>query len=108
MTEQEQYEDAMNSLIAYEAEIKEHNDLLVKDFDCEDFREIIDDIIIDGKMEWVDKPKFKPENNPDKYGIFTLEFIDQRTVGMEGDSFEGFLYVKIKGYSKYLKIPYSC
>jgi hypothetical protein len=105
---QKQYSDAMENLIEYQKKVVSHNIEIIKDFDCEDLQDIFNDIDITGKIDWVDKPKFKAEKPADKYGIFTLEFIDQRSVGMEGDSFEGYIYIKIKGYKKYLKVPYSC
>jgi hypothetical protein len=108
MITEQQYSEAMQSLIDYENEIFEHNQNILKGIDCEDLQSILEEVTITGKMEWSDKPKFKAENPPDKCGIFTLEFVDQWSVGMEGDSFEGFMYIKINGYDKYLKVPYSC
>lgn len=105
---QKHWENAIQDLVNYEEEIFSYNQQIIKDFDCEDLQSILEEVTITAKMEWSDKPKFKPEQNPDKYGIFTLEFVDQWSVGMEGDSFEGFMYIKIKGYDKYLKVPYSC
>lgn len=34
-------------------------------------------------------------------------WVDQWSVGMEGDSFAGFIYVKLKE-NKFIKCPYSC
>jgi len=110
MTEQEKQEwsEAMEPLIAHDKEVQAHNAILLKDLDCDDLNEILQDVYVDDKIEWVDEPRFEPEKNPDVYGIFTLKYVDQRSVGMEGDSFYGFLYIKVDGYEKYLKVPYSC
>ena len=108
MITDEQYSEAMQSLIDYEKEVFEHNKDILKGIDCEDFKEMLDCCRITEKIEWSDAPNFKAENNPDVCGIFTLEYVDERSIGMEGDSYEGFMYIRVDGYDKYLKVPYSC
>ena len=41
------------------------------------------------------------------WGSFKGIFVEQWSVGMEGDSWNGNMYIKLKK-DKYLKIPYSC
>lgn len=105
---QEQYDEAMQSMIDWEKEIDDHNNEILKDFNQDDLKELFIDIRITDKIQWVDKPTFKPEYNPDKYGIFTQEFVNQWSIGDSGDSYEGFLYLKVKGHKQYLKVRYSC
>jgi hypothetical protein len=110
MTDEQMWSDAMESLIQFENEIKTHNKEILKSisYDNRDFARLVDCCRITDKMEWVEKPTFKPEYDADVYGAFTLEFVDQWSVGDSGDSFTGFMYAKVKGEDKYLKIPYDC
>ncbi len=110
MTEDEIMADAMESLIEWESEVASHNDKILKgiNYKSEDFIRLVDDCRITDKMEWVEKPTFKAEYDPDTYGPFTLAYVDQWSVGDSGDSFAGFMYVKVKTKDKYLKIPYDC
>lgn len=108
MYTQKQFNEAMQALADYEKEIDDHNNEILKDFHPPDLYNLFEGIKIDGKIQWVDKPKFKPEPHPEKYGMFTQEFVDQHSVGDSGDSYAGFLYIKVKGHKQYLKVPYSC
>jgi len=70
--------------------------------------EIMDDGIEDvgGKVygfEIVDKPHGDKQVDARDY----IEFVDQRSVGTEGDSFEGEVYVQLLN-GKYLKYDYEC
>ena len=110
MNDQEAWNDAMESLIEFEKEMQEHNSrilYIIGDKD-KDFESLMDYCRITDKMEWVDKPGFKAEQHPDVHGIFTLTHVDQWTIGDSGDSFAGFMYVKVNGFNKWLKIPYDC
>jgi hypothetical protein len=110
MNDQEAWNDAMESLIEFEKEMQEHNSLILYIIGDEDndFESLMDYCRITDKMEWVEKPTFKAEQNPDVYGIFTLTHVDQWSTGDSGDSFAGFMYVKVKGFNEWLKIPYDC
>ena len=72
---------------------------------AEDFKNLLDYCNLTGKIEVVQKPK--GDNQNEKFGIFKQVFVDQWSVGMEGDSFAGFIYGKFDK-SKWLKIPYEC
>lgn len=108
----QQENDAYNSLIEWEKEIQDHNENILRSIkhDPRNFKFLLDEgcTTITDKMEWVEEPDFEPEYSPDVYGVFTLTHVDQWSVGLEGDSFEGFMYVKVEGHEKWLKIPYSC
>lgn len=112
MNEQNAWADAIASLIEWENEIFDHNEEILKTIkhDPDDFKTLMDDgcVRITDKMQWVEKPTFKPEQKPDVFGAFTLTHIDQWTTGMEGDSYAGYMYVKVDGFDKWLKIPYDC
>ena len=110
MTTNEEWEDAMESLMKWESEIKSHNEEILKgiDYRSKDFMQLVEYCRITGKMQWVEKPTFKAEYDPDVYGVFKLEYVDQWSIGDSGDSFEGFMYVKVGVKKKYLKIPYDC
>lgn len=106
---QEQIDKAYESFRKWEEELFNHNFKIIQELDCgDDFQDLIGFCTITNKMEWVQEPKIKPEYNPDVYGKLTLTHVDQWSVGIEGDSFEGFMYVKVQGKNKWLKIPYSC
>lgn len=53
----------------------------------------------------VDKPY--GENQNEKCGIFKEIWVEQWSTGMEGDSYEGYIYAKFDA-DKWLKIPYYC
>jgi hypothetical protein len=103
-------DEGFNRLIEWEKEFETHNEAILNSIEHkpEDFEELLEGARITDKIEWAKSPSFKPQYNPDKYGIFTLKYVDQWSVGMEGDSFEGYMYVEVEGYEKLLKIPYSC
>lgn len=110
MTEQE-ISEAHDKYYSYLEEIDKHNiEMLesLKGFKREDFEEILDCASVTAKMSWVGCPDFVPEDDPDEYGIFKLTHVDQRQVGLEGDSFAGEFYIKVEGYPQWLKVPYEC
>ena len=110
MTEDQNLDHAMKSLIDWEKEVQTHNDKILSSINYyrTDFKRLVEYSRITDKMEWVEKPTFKAEYNPDIYGVFTLEYVDQWSIGDSGDSFSGFMYVKVDGKKEYLKIPYEC
>lgn len=72
----------------------------------EDFKNLLDDCSITGKIEIVDKPTgYFQEEIEDAF--FKQIFVDQWTTGMEGDSFAGYIYGNF-GKDKWLKVPYEC
>lgn len=112
MITKEQYNEAMESAIEWEKEVVEHNKKLMQTIkhNHKDFENLLDFANITDKIQWVDKDSFSAESqyDADKFGVFTLAFVDQWTTNMEGDSFEGYMYVEVDGYDKLLKIPYEC
>lgn len=105
-----EWNEAITEYNKWQVEMDKHNQELLKSIKHKkkDFNNLLDFCEITDKMEWVNKPNFKQENKPDKFGVFKLEYVDQWAMGMEGDSFAGFMYVRVDGHEKYLKIPYSC
>ncbi len=106
--DQEQIDKVYAELAAYDKEVREHNEKLISEIGvtaAEDFKDLTDDIHVHEKMEIVDKPS--GTNNDESFGVFTEVFVDQWSVGMEWDSFEGFLYARF-AEDKWLKIRYSC
>ena len=103
----EQCQKAFEELDKYYREIAEHNDVILKEFKvpAKDFMSLLDYSDVTGKMEVVEKPG--GSNNHEKRGMFKAVWVDQWSVGMEGDSFEGFIYGKLAD-GKWLKVPYSC
>lgn len=53
----------------------------------------------------VDSPK--GSNQDEKAGCFKEIWVQQWSVGMEGDSYSGYIYARFAA-DKWLKIPYSC
>jgi len=65
--------------------------------------ELIEESQIHGEFEIVKKPY---GNKQEASELIEWEWVDQRSVGDSGDSFEGFVTVKIND-DKYLKMPFS-
>jgi hypothetical protein len=109
-----QMKKAMEDAIALENEIYNHNMKIINSLtdNIDDYEiGLLDDGCVDvtGKIEWVEEPKhIKSQQNAEKYGVFTLKYVDQWSTGWEGDSFSGYMYVGVENHKKYLKIPYSC
>lgn len=113
LDQEEQYDKIYEELTAYEADCYRHNERLlkvIKKVKGKTFYKYILEILkesnrVDGKMEIVRKPcgEFQKE----KYGR-TIDgiWVDQWSVGTEGDSFEGYVCVLLKP-NKYLKFSYS-
>ena len=71
----------------------------------EDFKDLLQDAQLNGKLEFVNEPI--GDDQHEQSGIFKEIFVDQWTTNMEGDSFAGFIYGKLKE-NKWLKVPYYC
>jgi hypothetical protein len=108
--QQAEWDEVFRHLSEYENEIFEYNMALLKKL-CssaiKNFKELMDCCSITNKIEIVDAPKGKFQKR-EKYGVFKKVYVDQWSVGMEGDSFEGFVYTNYGKSNKWLKIPYEC
>lgn len=92
---------------AYEKEVVNHNALLIKSFGKtapSHFKKVIDCVDVTDKIQYVDTPKGDKQN--ESYGMFKDIHVHQWSIGMEGDSFEGYIYANVNG--KWIKVPYSC
>ena len=91
----------------YDIEVGNHNDKLISSFGKtakKHFVELVYDCCVSDKIEIVDKPSGKKQN--ENAGIFRNIHVEQWTTNMEGDSYSGYIYAKCQ--NKWLKIPYSC
>jgi hypothetical protein len=96
-----------DDLAVYEKDIYNHNNNLIKSFGEKaekDFIDLLDFCRINGKIELVNSPM--GDKQSENYGIFKNIHVDQWSVGMEGDSYEGFIYANVK--RQWIKIPYYC
>ena len=112
MTEYQAWQKAMEDLQAYDEECTKHNKAILKQIATKlgnkaiaDFKNLLDFANVRDKLEIVSKPD--GENQNEECGVFTEVRVDQWSVGMEGDSFEGFIYGKFANM-EWIKIPYSC
>jgi len=104
---QQEIDKMYADLTAYENELFEHNTNLISSFGKtanKHFKRLLDSCDLTGKIELVDKPNGDKQN--ESYGMFKNVHVDQWSVGMEGDSFAGFIYANVKG--QWIKVPYSC
>lgn len=88
--------------------IFEHNNELINSFGKtaqKHFNNLLDGAHVTGKIELVDKRHGKKQH--EDYGMFRNIYVDQWGVGMDGDSFEGFIYANVKK-GQWIKIPYVC
>ena len=112
MTEDQAWQKAIEDLQAYDEECNKHNKEVMEQVIAKvgnkalaDFKKLLDFADVTGKLEIVSKPA--GDNQNESCGVFTEVWVDQWSVGMEGDSFEGFIYGKFANM-EWLKIPYSC
>lgn len=104
----EEFGRAMEALEKYENEVSEHNNKMLSEIGGTvfgDLEALLDGSVVRGEMSWVKKPK--GNNQDESWGVFKEVYVEQWSVGMEGDSWEGHIYGKI-GFEKWLKIPYEC
>lgn len=107
MQEQQEWDDAMKSLMEYDKEVCDHNNKLYRSVGAtnREMSGLLFHCNVSGKMSIVDKPS--GEDQSEDCGIFTQVFVNQQSVGTEGDSFEGDIYAKFDD-NKWLKIPFEC
>lgn len=106
MTTEKQWEEAMDALFEYRDEIDTHNSniLLQVNAKASDFEKLVEDVKISGKMEIVNEPQ--GYNQDETYESFQQVYVDQWSVGMSGDTFEGTIYAQLEE-NKWLSIPFS-
>ncbi len=102
------FDKAMESRNKWEMAVRDHNISVLdaNNIPHEDFMSITEDVSVTGKIEVVSKPS-GTDNCEDGYGVFGIVYVDQRSVGDSGDSYEGEIYGHL-GVNKWLKIPYEC
>ena len=101
----EQYDEAMKSKSDVEFDIMQHNQDILKGVNTSDLSIFLDDCKVSDKMEWVDEPDLDSDKNIETYGSVTLTHVDQWSL-LE-DMYSGYMYFKIEGFDKYLKVPYE-
>lgn len=105
---EEQYDEAYSSLIKYEQDIIDHNNKFIEkhEIEKEDLIEVLDNCDLSGKMEIVEEPK--GEYQKIKYSHwYNKLFVDQWSIGTEGDSYEGYIYVELDD-KHWISIPFKC
>lgn len=92
----QQCKEAFDALDKYYSEITDHNDSVLKELGIpeEDFVNLLDDSNVTDKISLVENPQ--GSSNHAQFGVFKAVWVDQWSVGMEGDSFEGFIYAKLE------------
>jgi len=106
--EQEEMRKMYEELTAAEKEQNEHNQSVIFSLtkaQRKSFKELVDSSELSGKIEIVEEAF--GEEQSDEYDGYGKIFVDQRCVGIEGDSFAGSIYAQLSE-NKWLKIPYSC
>ncbi len=104
---QEQIDKVYADLSEYYKEISEHNESILKllgENAKRDFEELMDCCNVTEKINFVDGPK--GTDNKEHCGVFRNVHVDQRAVGMEGDSWDGYIYAHVNG--KWIEVPFSC
>jgi len=71
-----------------------------------DLKELIEDSECNDMFSIVDEPGGKFQEQTD-FGCITGLWFTQFSAGIEGDSFYGTIWVKLKNW-KYLEMPFSC
>lgn len=105
MPTEQQIEEAFNSMLSYRDEIETHNSEILLQVNAKaiDFEKLVEDLEIGGKMEIVEIPQGDKQN--ETYESFNQVYVDQWSVGMSGDTFEGTIYAQLQE-SKWLSIPF--
>jgi len=104
-----QYKEAFDAQVQYENSIAEFNWKILYSISStavDDFTVLTKECNVYDKVEIVEEPAGEPESE-DGYGVFTSTQVDQWSVGMSGDSFQGNIYAKFSE-RKWLRIPYEC
>lgn len=107
MISQGKYDEAFAGIEAWENEIAEHNQEIVKRIGVSwrAISDLLDGAAISNKMEIVAKPSGSEEF--EEHDLFKKIYIDQRAVGDSGDSFTGTIYAMLDD-DKWLAIPFEC
>jgi len=71
-----------------------------------DLKRLIEESECKGKFLIVDEPTGKFQKESD-FGSIVGLWVTQYSAGIEGDSFFGTIWIKLKDY-KYLEMPFSC
>lgn len=103
-----EYKESMDAWTKHRNEIDEHNKKVFKQVGktaLKDLEEILEGCNITDKIQIVRMPSGEDQN--EGCGIFTETYVDQWTMGISGDDFAGFIYVKFDE-NKWLQIPYEC
>ncbi len=110
--EKEMIEQVYKDLAAYDWETMRQNDRIFKAIGNQlgvgflsDLKTLIEDCECKDRFKLVDEPtgKFQIESD---FGCIAGIWITQYSVGTEGDSYEGTIWVKLKNY-KYLEMNFS-
>ena len=104
---QEQIDKVYADLAAYEKEIADHNEQVLKSLGKKaqnDFEELLDCCNVTEKIKLVDAPK--GSDNKENCGVFKNVHVDQWSTNMEGDSYAGFIYANVNG--QWIEVPFSC
>lgn len=107
MITESNYKEAYDKQEAYENAIYEHNEEFLSKYteeDRKDFREMMYDCSIIGKIEIVEK--IEGIRQDENYGIFKDIFVEQWCTNMEGDSYNGFVFATVGDI--FIKVPFSC
>lgn len=101
-------EEFYAEIAAEELALEAHNNQVIQasGISTKDFEVVMDGCFLRGEIEIVDCPN-GADNCEDGYDTIKSVFVDQWGVGMDGDSFEGYIYAQAMN-DKWLKIPYSC
>ena len=104
---QEQIDKVYAELAAYEKEIADHNESVLRSLGKKaqkDFEELLDCCNVIEKIEFVDAAK--GHDNKENCGVFKNVHVEQWTTNIECDSYAGFIYANVNG--KWIKVPFSC
>ena len=111
--EKEMIEQCYKDINIYNNETMRINDRIFKAIGnqighgfLKDLSELIEDAGCQHRFRIVDEPNGKYQSESD-FGCITGNWVTQYSVGMEGDSYEGTIWVKFKNY-KYLEMDFSC
>lgn len=108
----ERYKEMMKELERDRREIEEFNLSLLRSINPTmaelDFKDMIEDCTVVGKIEFVNEPAGDPQFEDDDYFIFKNICVDQWSTNESGDAFAGYIYAQIISNSKWIRIPYEC
>ena len=102
--------EAFEQQLNYNRQVESHNNAILDGLPDEvqasiELNVILEDVELNGEMGIYPEPKGEKQN--ESYTFFTEIYVDQWTVGMNGDSWEGHIYAKY-AEEEYLMIPYKC